>query len=89
MLALRSRKGCKADARRLSRKPVSSDSTIANHYFKINLNYAGASETFYSRFAAKTDLVAAILLGQIQSTIGHRLQRFKVILPLLFASAYP
>ena len=89
MLALDDLSGCKADVRRLSRKPVSSDSTIARHYFKINLKSAGASETFYSRFAAITDLVAAILLGQIQSTIGDRLQRFKVILSLLFAGAYP
>jgi hypothetical protein len=73
--------GCKADARRLSRKPVSFDSAIACDHFKINLILPIASETFYSRFAAKTDLVAAILLGQIESTIGHRLQRFKLILP--------
>jgi hypothetical protein len=74
MLALCFEQGCKADARRLRRKPVSFDSAIAVEHFKINLILPDSGETFYSRFAAKTDLVAAILLCQIESTIGHRLQ---------------
>lgn len=81
MLALDDLSGCKADVRRLSRKPVSFDSAIACDHFKIILILPIDIETFYSRCAAKTDTVAPILLGQIESPIGHRLQRFKLILP--------
>lgn len=89
MLALDDLSGCKADVRRLSRKPVSFDSAIACDHFKIILILPIGIETFYSRCAAKTDLVTPILLGQIESPIGHRLQRFKLILPPLFAGAHP
>ena len=81
MLALDGLSGCKADVRRLCRTPVSFDSAIACDHFKIILILPIGIETFYSRCAAKTDLVTPILLGQIESPIGHRLQRFKLILP--------
>jgi len=73
----------------LSCKPVSFDSANACDHFKIILILPIGIETFYSRCAAKTDLVTPILLGQIESPIGHRLQRFKLILPPLFAGAHP
>lgn len=58
MLALDDLSGCKADVRRLSRKPVSFDSAIACDHFKIILILPIDIETFYSRCAAKTDRYA-------------------------------
>lgn len=51
-----------------------------------NSHFANRHRTFYSRCAAKRP-VTPILLGQIESPIGHRLQRFKLILRLLLAFA--
>ncbi|MDU3531407.1 MAG: hypothetical protein E7F52_22770, partial [Klebsiella pneumoniae] len=48
MLALDDLSGCKADVRRLSRKPVSFDSAIACDHFKIILILPIGIETFYS-----------------------------------------
>ena len=73
IIALCFEQGCRADARRLRRKPVSFDSAIPVEHFKKNLISPDSGETFCSRFAAKTDLIAAVLLCQIETTIGHRL----------------
>ncbi len=89
MLALCKEQGYKADARRLRRKPVSFDSEIPVEHFKKNLILADSGETFCSRFAVKTDLIAAVLLCLIETTIGYRLQGFKLILPLLFTGTDP